>query len=79
MFLKIKPKYVNAEEVNLKLSFQSRKILEHYSDYTGLTQSQVLEELLVHLIKDEDFIAYIDSKRSNIRVKRELGIFDGQD
>ena len=77
--MKIKPKYINAEDINFKLSFQSRKILEHYSGYTGLTQSQVLEEMLIHLIKDEDFITYIDGRRSNTHIKRELGLFDGQD
>ncbi|WNF38375.1 hypothetical protein RJD24_08125 [Bacillaceae bacterium IKA-2] len=72
--MKIKPKYPNTEFVNLKLSLQSRKILEHYGDYTGLTGAQVLEELLPHLLEDDDFIKYIESKRSNKRMKRELGI-----
>ena len=75
--MKIKPRYPNTEEVKFKLSFQSRKILEHYSDYTGLTPSQILEEILPDLIKDEDFVKYVESKRSNKRMKRELGIFDG--
>jgi hypothetical protein len=77
MKIKIKPKYVDTEEVVIKLTFKSRKILEHYSDYTGLTQSQLLEELLPHLLEDEDFINYVESKRSNIRMKRELGLFNG--
>ncbi|GAE27398.1 hypothetical protein JCM9140_3543 [Halalkalibacter wakoensis JCM 9140] len=72
--LKIKPKYPNTEVVNLKLSLRSRKILEHYADYTGLTEAQVLEELLPHLLEDDDFIKFIESKRSNKRMKRELGI-----
>jgi hypothetical protein len=48
--MKVKPKYVDTEDVAIKLSFKSRKILEHYSDYTGLTQSQLLEELLPYLL-----------------------------
>jgi hypothetical protein len=75
--LKIKPKYPNTEDVNMKLSLKSRKILEHYSDYTGLTPSQILEEILPHLLEDADFIKYVDSKRSNKRMKRELGLLDG--
>lgn len=75
--VKIKPKYTNAEDVKLKLSLQSRKILEHYSDYTGLTPSQIIEETLPHLLKDEDFIHYVESKRSNKRMKQELGLIDG--
>ncbi|MEK5443398.1 hypothetical protein [Fredinandcohnia sp. FSL W7-1320] len=75
--MKIKPKYPNTEEVKLKLSLQSRKVLEHYSNYTGLTPSQILEEVLPHLLKDEDFIKYVEGKRSNKRMKRELGLIDG--
>lgn len=74
--MKIAPKYPNTEEVSHRLSFKSRKILEHFSDYTGLTESQVLEEILPHLLKDKDFINFIESKRSNIRIKRDLGIYD---
>lgn len=72
--MRIEPKYPNAEQKEFKLSIKSRKILEHYSDYTGLTESQVLEEILPHLLDDKDFIAHIDSKRSNTRIKRELGL-----
>jgi hypothetical protein len=75
--MKVKPRYVDTEEITLKLSIKSRKILEHYSDYTGLTQSQLLEEVLPNLLKDEDFIKYIETKRSNVRIKRELGLLDG--
>jgi hypothetical protein len=75
--MKIKPKYPNTEEVILKLSFQSRKILEHYSDYTRLTPSQILEETLPHLLKDEDFTVYVESNRSNKRMMRELGFANG--
>lgn len=77
--MKIKPKYPNAVDVSLKLSLQSRKILEHYSDYTGLTPAQILEETLPHLLKDDDFIQYVEGKRSNKRMKRELGLIDGKD
>jgi hypothetical protein len=75
--MKVKPRYVDTEEIILKLSFKSRKILEHYSDYTGLTESQLLEELLPNLLKDDDFIQYVENKRSNTRMKRELGLIDG--
>jgi hypothetical protein len=75
--MKVKPRYVDTEEITLKLTFKSRKILEHYSEYTGLTQSQLLEEILPNLLKDEEFIHYVENKRSNIRMKRELGLSDG--
>lgn len=76
--MKIKPKYPNAEDVTLRLSFKSRKILEHYSDYIGLTPAQIIEETLPHLPEDNDFIKFVEGKRSNKRLKRELGISDGK-
>lgn len=72
--MKIAPKYPNTQPVTVSLSFKSRKILEHYAIYTGLTDSQLLEEMLEQLLADEDFLAHIDSKRSNTRLKRELGL-----
>lgn len=75
--MKIKPKYPDTEELKIMLSFKPRKILEHFSDYTGLTQSQVLEEVLPQLLEDEDFINYVENKRSNKRMKRELGLSGG--
>lgn len=70
----IKPKYVNVESVEFSLSERTRKLIESYANYTGLTDSQVLEEFLINILDDEDFIAYINSLRSNVRLKRELGI-----
>ncbi len=75
--MKIKPRYPNAQKVSLNLSLQSRKILEHYSDYTGLTSAQIIEEILPKLLKDEDFIQYVEDKQSNKRMKRDLGLIDG--
>ncbi|MDQ0160780.1 hypothetical protein J2S77_002787 [Alkalibacillus salilacus] len=45
--MKIKPRYPYAEEVKLNLSFKSRKILEHYSSYTGFIPAQIIEEVLL--------------------------------
>jgi hypothetical protein len=75
--MKIRPRYASTEEITLKLTFKTRKILEHFSDYTGLTPSQLLEEVFPELLKDEDFIEYVENKRSNLRMKRELGLVNG--
>ena len=73
----IKPKYHNVESATFQLSHKTRSIIEHYSDYTGLNQSHVLEEFLQNILKDTDFIDHINNKRSNIRIKRDLGLQDG--
>ncbi|MFD1030558.1 hypothetical protein [Metaplanococcus flavidus] len=72
----IKPKYLNVEPTEYKLSERTRKLVCHYADYTGLTESQVLEEALGGLLEDNDFIEYVQKLRNNVRIKRELGIFD---
>ena len=72
----IKPKYVNVEPIEFKLSEKTRKLICHYAEYTGLTESQVLEETLTNLLEDKDFIQHIKGLRNNVRIKRELGIFD---
>lgn len=72
----IKPKYINLEKVEYNLSERTRKLISCYANYTGLTDSQVLEEFLENLLDDEGFIEHIDSMRNNIRLKRELGIAD---
>ena len=72
----IKPKYQNLEKTEFKLSEKTRKIINHYADYTGLTESQVVEEVISGLTEDQDFITHIKSLRNNVRIKRELGIFD---
>lgn len=77
--VKVKLKYMNLKERKFNLSLRSRKILEHFSDYTGLAESQVLEETLPFLLEDEDFIHYVEDKRSNKRLKQELGLFDDKD
>lgn len=72
----IKPKYQNVESAEFKLSEKTRKLICHYAEYTGLTESQVLEETLSGLVEDADFIKHIKGLRNNVRIKRELGIFD---
>ncbi len=76
----IKPKYHNVESATFQLSHKTHKtrsIIEHYSDYTGLNESHVLEEFLQNILADTDFLEHINSKRSNTRIKRNLGLPDG--
>lgn len=73
----IKPKYHSVESVTFQLSHKTRSIIEHYSDYSGLSQSQVLEEFLQNILADVDFLEHIERKRNNIRIKNDLGLADG--
>ena len=70
----IEPKYSKVEPIEYRLSEKTRKLINHYAIYTGLTDSQVLEEFLQNLLEDEGFIEHINSLRNNIRIKKEFGI-----
>ncbi|MFF2177204.1 hypothetical protein ACFVT8_12150 [Lysinibacillus sp. NPDC058147] len=72
----IEPKYSKVEFSEYRLSERTRKLIKHYAVYTGLTESQVLEEFLQNLLEDEGFIEHINSLRNNIRIKKEFGIAD---
>lgn len=72
----IKPKYLNVQPTEFKLSEKTRRLICHYADYTGLTESQVVEEALSGLIEDQEFLKHIQDLRNNVRIKRELGLPD---
>lgn len=72
----IKPKYFEVEPVTFELSRKTRTIIEQYAEYTGLNESHVLEEFLDNILNDGDFTDYIEKKRSNKRIKRDLGLSD---
>ncbi len=71
----IKPKYQNVESKAFKLSEKTRKLICHYAEYTGLTESQV-EKTLRGLVEDEDFIKHINGFRNKVCINCELSIFD---
>ena len=74
----IKPKYVNVEAVEYRLSEKARSVIKHYSEYIGITESQVIEEMTQHLLRDQDFLFYIEGIRNNKRIKKDLGLLDDE-
>lgn len=72
----IEPKYLNVEPITFKLSRKTRTIIEQYAEYTGLNENHLLEEFLDNILSDESFINYIEKKRNNVRVKKDLGLPD---
>jgi len=72
----IEPKYHEVEGVTFDLSRKTRSIIEQYAEYTGLNENHVLEEFLQNILSDEKFLKYIEKKRSNLRIKRDLGLSD---
>ena len=72
----IKPKNHNAEKVDWLISERVRNIVKTYAEYTEYSESEVVNVFLLNLLEDKDFIAWIESKRNNRRMVKQLGIED---
>ena len=71
----IKPKNKNAKVVNWKISERTRAIVSYYAEYCEYSTEDVVYEFLQrNLIKDEQFIEWIKSIRSNKRMLKTIGI-----
>ena len=72
----ITPKNHNAEKVDWFISERVRSIVKNYAEYTEHSESEVINLFLLNLLDDADFIAWIEKKRNNRRVIKQLGIED---
>ena len=70
----IKPKNHNAEKVDWLVSDRARNIVKSYSEYTERSESEVVNVFLLNLLEDEGFIAWIEQKRNNRRIVKQLGM-----
>ena len=70
----IKPKHHNAEKVDWLVSERARNIVKNYAEYTEHSENEVVNLFLLNLLEDEDFIAWIEQKRNNRRIVKQLGI-----
>lgn len=72
----ITPKNHNAVTVDWLISERARSIVKSYAEYTEHSESEVVNLFLLNLLEDEDFIAWIERKRNNRRIVKQLGIED---
>jgi hypothetical protein len=72
----IKPKNDNAENVDWLISERARNIVKNYAEYTEYSESEVVNLFLLNLLEDKDFISWIENKRNNRRIVKQLGIED---
>lgn len=68
----IKP--IKYESKNVRLTSDTWKILQNYSEYCNRTVDVVIEEFLQNLRLDEDFVEFAKTKRNNIKICKILGI-----
>lgn len=64
----IKPRRINAQSTDWKISEQSRAIVKYYAEYTEYSESEVVDLFLKRLLEDKDFIEWVNSKRFNKRI-----------
>lgn len=72
----IKPKNNNAANVDWVISERVRNIVKHYAEYTEYSESEVVDTILLNLLDDKEFIKWIESRRNNRRIVKQLEIED---
>jgi DNA-directed RNA polymerase delta subunit len=68
----IKP--IKYESKKIRLTDDTWKILQNYSEYCNRSVDEVVEVFLQNLILDEDFIHFAKTKRNNVKICKILGI-----
>lgn len=72
----IKPKNNNAEQVDWLIAERIRNLVKNYAEYTEYTESEIVNQFLLNLLEDKDFIAWIGNRRNNRRIIKQLEIED---
>ncbi|MGD6992017.1 hypothetical protein [Sutcliffiella horikoshii] len=72
----ITPKNNKAESVEWLISERVRALVNVYSEYTGYSESEVVDTLLLNILDDKDFLNWIENKRNNRRIVKQLEIED---
>jgi hypothetical protein len=68
----IEPRNINAEKVNWLISERARALVTYYAEYTEYAESDVVDRLLLNILDDENFIEWIQNKRNNKRIIKQL-------
>lgn len=75
----IKPKNNNADKVDWLISEQVREIVKNYAEYCEYSESEVVDMFLKNLLKDEEFLKWVDGIRNNKRMMRKMGLEDAME
>lgn len=68
----IPPKKQNSQKVKWELPNKTIAIVKHYAEYTGYSEEEVLSTFLKNILDDPQFISYIENKRNNKRILKDL-------
>lgn len=70
----IEPKNRNAKPVEWRISKKTQDIIKYYAEYTEYTEEQIVDEFLLNILDDKNFIKWVKSKKNNKRILKELGL-----
>jgi hypothetical protein len=72
----IRPKPNLNSKVSWKVSDHTKDIVKYYSEYTGYTEDECVEQFLKNILLDKQFIGWIYGKRRNKRVLSKVLLLD---
>ncbi|MGS2778277.1 hypothetical protein ACVBAX_12980 [Robertmurraya sp. GLU-23] len=72
----IKPKNNKVENVDWLISERVRAIVKTYAEYTEYSESEVVDMFLLNILDDKEFLKWIENKRNNRRIVKQLEIED---
>lgn len=68
----IKPVFVERSSVEWEVTDRTKAIVKYYAEYTGLSENEILDRFLLNILDDEDFQQWIQNKRRNARMLKQL-------
>lgn len=68
----IEPKNLKTSKVNWSLPQKTIRLVEHYAEYTGYSEEEVVARFLDNLLLDANFKEHIKKKRNNKRILKDL-------
>nr|WP_221261023.1 hypothetical protein [Anoxybacillus tengchongensis] len=58
------------------ISERTQAIVKYYAEYTEYSESEVADKFLQNILDDKDFIKWIEQKRNNKRLIKQMEIED---
>lgn len=68
----IKPKVIGEAKATWKISPQAKAVVTYYANYTGYSEDEIVDKVLLDLRNDPDFINWLESKRRNKRAMARI-------
>ena len=68
----IEPKNLKTSKVNWSLPQKTIRLVEHYAEYTGYSDEEIVARFLDNLLLDENSKEHIKKKRNNRRILKDL-------